>query len=124
MDASLDPNAHNANWEKLYVYQCHGRENQRFTLTDNADGVNAAIVGHQGRCMDVSHAGTTDDTRVQLWRCHFGDNQRFTYNPATHQITDAHSGKCLASAGAADRSGIVLDDCSKGGAREGWLLQW
>ena len=107
MDASLDHGIHDG--DPVYIYRCHGRENQRWTVTQSIHG-ESALVGVDGFCLDVSGAEKHDGTPVQLYQCHFGSNQRFVVQQEGH-IKEVGSGKCLASRGNKDRSPVVIEDC-------------
>lgn len=102
----------------VYIYRCHGRENQRWTLTTNVDG-SSAIVGTGGYCLDVrGRHSRADGTPVQLWQCHFDRNQRFRIG-SDFTIREVASGKCLMALGQRDGAPIVIDDCA-GLASEAW----
>src|SRR5260370_30905383 len=58
LDASLDRGQEG---REVYIYKCHGRENQRWTFTDGADGA-SAIIGHLGMCLDIRGRKTRDGT--------------------------------------------------------------
>ncbi len=77
----------------VFLWRCHGRENQRWTVTHNVDGT-SAIVGTGGLCLDVRGNGKQDGTPVQLWQCHFGANQRFRVFD-DGRIQEVASGRCL-----------------------------
>jgi hypothetical protein len=117
LDASLDPKEEG---HEVYIYKCHGHENQRWTLTDNQDK-HSIIVGHKGLCLDVRGRKSGDGTPIQLWKCHYGDNQRFDFN-SKEQIKEAHTGKCLEAAGAADRKAVFINDCDEKKASQRWKL--
>jgi hypothetical protein len=109
LDASMDHPEQDGS--KAYVYKCHGRENQRWTVTRDANG-QSAIVGLGGFCLDVKGTHSkTDGTPIEMWKCHFGKNQRFNITPSG-QIREAESGKCLQAVNEKDRAAVVLDDCS------------
>ena len=107
MDASMDSGVHDGS--AVYVYRCHGRENQRWTVTQSVDN-QSAIVGINGFCLDVRGASRAVGTPVQLYQCHFGGNQKFVVQPDGH-IRESGTGKCLSSLGKDDRAPIVLDFC-------------
>jgi hypothetical protein len=75
------------------LWRCHGRENQRWSVTRNADNT-SAIIGTGGLCLDVRGNGARDGTPVQLWQCHFGGNQRFRVFD-DGRIQEVGTGKCL-----------------------------
>ncbi|WP_211461793.1 RICIN domain-containing protein [Collimonas silvisoli] len=93
----------------VFVYRCHGRENQRWTVTQSVGG-QSALVGVDGYCLDVRGASRQAGAPAELYQCHFGKNQRFVVQQEGH-IKEVGSGKCLASVGTRDRSPIVLDYC-------------
>jgi len=90
MDAQGD---HKGDGTPVQLWQCHGRENQRWTVTHNVDGT-SAISGTGGLCLDVRGNGQHDGTPVQLWQCHFGANQRFRIFD-DGRIQEVATGKCL-----------------------------
>jgi hypothetical protein len=118
MDASLDHPVRDG--DPVYVYRCHGRENQRWTVTQSVGG-ESALVGLNGYCLDVRGASHEVGTPVQLYQCHFGANQKFRVQQGG-QIKDVSSGKCLASLGTSDRSPIVLDYCQRS-PNQAWLFE-
>ena len=94
----------------VFVYKCHGSENQRWTISSST-GNEHAILGIGGSCLDVRGSNSTGNgTPVQLWRCHFGDNQRFALRP-DGRITEVRSGKCLIALAPRDGAPVVLDQC-------------
>ena len=116
MDASLDHGVRDG--DPVFVFKCHGRENQRWTVTQGVGG-DSAVVGIDGFCLDVRGASTSPGTPVQLYKCHFQNNQRFQFPPDGH-IKEVGSGKCLAVLSpVADRAPIVLDSC-QGSSNQIW----
>jgi hypothetical protein len=113
LDASLDQGARG---REVYIFKCHGRFNQRWTLTNNNDHT-VSIVGFDGRCLDISGGRVGDGTPLQLYPCHLGPNQKFERRGGT--LVDKHSGKCLTTAFGKDRNAVYLDECT--GRRE---QQW
>ncbi len=108
MDASLDQREKDG--DKVYLFKCTGRENQRWAVTHDTNG-QSALVGLGGYCLDVRGSQATGSgTPVQLWQCHYGKNQRFNVLP-TGQIKEVESGKCLIAKSAGDRAPVVLDNC-------------
>jgi hypothetical protein len=107
MDASLDHGVNDG--DPVYVFHCHGRENQRWTVTQSTDG-QPAIIGVEGYCLDVRGFGRGPGTPIQLYKCHFLANQRFSLLPDGH-IREVQSQKCLSALAPADRAPVVLDFC-------------
>ncbi|MEV0431357.1 ricin-type beta-trefoil lectin domain protein [Micromonospora sp. NPDC050495] len=62
-------------------------------------GIDGAISGRGGRCLDVYQGGITDGTVVQLWNCNGTDAQIWDYQTADGHIKNLKSGKCLDSGG-------------------------
>jgi len=119
MDASVDRAGRDG--DPVYLYKCHGRENQRWTVTESGDG-QSALIGMGGYCLDVRGTHSkADGTPVQLWKCHFGANQRFSLTP-TGQLREQASGKCLLVTAVKDRAPIVLDEC-KNEPGQKWKLE-
>ncbi|MEH1854268.1 MAG: RICIN domain-containing protein [Nostoc sp.] len=117
LDASLDKNQEG---REVYIYKCHGRENQRWTFTDGADN-SSAVVGLFGLCLDIRGRSVRDNTPVQLWRCHYGANQQFQVT-SVGQIRELQSGKCLTISKPGDRQPVFIDDCEKKDLHQLWLL--
>ena len=58
------------------IFNCNGQTNQQWRV--NANGT---ITGVQsGRCLDVSNAGTTNGTAVQLFDCNGQTNQQWRFS--------------------------------------------
>lgn len=72
MDASLDHGVKDG--DPVYVCRCHGRENQRWTVTHSVGG-QSALVGIDGDCVDVRGAG--DRALIVLDFCQDSPNQRW-----------------------------------------------
>jgi len=107
MDADHD---RQADQTPVNVWRCHGRRNQRWTVTTNSSG-GAAIIGTGGFCLDTrGRHSRADGTPVQLWRCHFGPNQRYFVTADGH-IQEVASGKCLQALAESDGAPVVLDEC-------------
>jgi hypothetical protein len=108
LDASLDHREKDG--DPVYVFKCHGRENQRWAVTHDTNG-ESAVVGLGGYCLDVrGEHSRANGTPVELWECHYGKNQRFRVLP-TGEIKEVESGKCLMALKEGDRAPVVLDTC-------------
>jgi hypothetical protein len=105
---------------QVFVWRCHGRENQRWTLTDGVDG-QGAVIGIGGLCLDVRGRRSGDGTPIQLWKCHYGDNQRFRFEH--DRIVETHSGKCLTiSHEIKEGAAVFIDDCGEHHRHQMWHL--
>lgn len=108
MDARRDQEADGT---PVFIYQCHGSENQRWTISSSVNNQHA-IIGTGGYCLDVRGTNATaTGTPAQLWKCHFGDNQRFGMD-VDGRIREVRSGKCLIATAAKDGAPLVLDKCT------------
>lgn len=109
-----------ADGTKVFMYPCHGTENQRWTVTTGAEGT-SALVGTGGYCLDVRGGAAGTGTPVQLWKCHFGKNQRFVIG-MDGTIKEEGTGKCLQAS--ADKAGaaIVIAPCT-GNVTEKWKVE-
>ena len=114
-DASLDPAKQG---HVVYLFKCHGRENQRWTLARNEDGT-TSIIGLEGKCLDVKGARVKDETPLQLFPCHYRANQRFNLTPSG-RIKEVQSGKCLTVSGAGDRKALFIDECDEQVKKQTW----
>ena len=110
MDASQDEGKRG---REVYIYKCHGKFNQRWTITQNEDHT-VSIVGFDGRCIDVRGAKAGDGTPLIMYPCHLGANQKFERREG--MLVEKQSGKCLTTSWGKDRNAIYIDDCS--GRRE------
>ncbi|MDX2678206.1 non-reducing end alpha-L-arabinofuranosidase family hydrolase [Streptomyces sp. NY05-11A] len=74
-----------------------------------------------GRCLDVSGAGQTDGTNVQIWDCTSGSNQQWTLTDS-NQLT-VYGNKCLDVPGHATTAGTrpVIWACN-GGTNQQWRV--
>jgi Ricin-type beta-trefoil lectin domain len=113
MDASLDANQRG---HEVYIFRCHGKYNQRWTILDNVDHT-VSIVGFDGRCLDVTGRSVGDGTPVQLYPCHLQANQKFERRQG--MLVERQSGKCLTTAFGHDRSPVFLDQCT-GRKEQAW----
>lgn len=96
--------------DQVFIYRCHGSENQRWTVTSSVNDQHA-IIGIGGYCLDVRGISSrANGTPVQLYQCHFQQNQRFHFTP-DGRIKEVASGKCLIAVAATDGAPLVLDRC-------------
>jgi hypothetical protein len=109
-----------ADGTKVFMYPCHGRENQRWTVTTDAEGT-SALIGTGGYCLDVRGAGSGTGTPVQLYKCHFGKNQRFALG-ADGTIKEEGTGKCLQASADKEGAAIIIAPCT-GNVTEKWKVE-
>jgi hypothetical protein len=103
----------------VIVWNCHGRENQRWALTEGEKG-ESAFVGVGGYCLDVRSASGKDGAQLELWRCHFGPNQRFRVTP-DGLVKEVQTGKCIAPKELKEGAPVVLAECTDAKAK--WHFQ-
>jgi hypothetical protein len=75
----------------VYLAQCTGRPNQRWTFTDGEDG-SSVVVGDRGFCLKVGHS--PEPERLEIVACDYHADQRFKVTPAG-LIMEKHSDSCL-----------------------------
>jgi YD repeat-containing protein len=87
-------------------------------------GVDGAISGQGGRCLDVTTSGTANGTLVQLYLCNGTGAQQWDWNSADQTFKSQVSGKCLDLAGQGTTNGTqaVIWDCGSGWSQK-WLPQ-
>ncbi|WP_151770060.1 non-reducing end alpha-L-arabinofuranosidase family hydrolase [Streptomyces abyssomicinicus] len=82
------PNSDTANGVSLQIWDCSGRSNQQWTLTDS----NQLTV--LGKCLDVPNHSTTAGVQLQTYSCSGGANQQWRVN-SDGTIVGVESGLCL-----------------------------
>ncbi len=94
----------------VYLKKCDGHPEQRWTLTDGADGT-TVIVGNFGMCLDINHQVGRGNPALNS-SCTYGGNQRFRVT-AAGEIVEVSSGQCLTTASAvADGNRVFLRPCA------------
>ncbi|WP_107928171.1 ricin-type beta-trefoil lectin domain protein [Neisseria animaloris] len=73
-------------YKGLISYDCHGENNQRFTMSDRSIRV-------EGLCLDVANEKDGDGAEVIAYKCHGGLNQQWYRDGYT--IRSRMNGKCL-----------------------------
>ena len=104
----------------VYLAQCTGRPNQRWTFTDGEDG-SSVVVGDRGFCLKVGHR--PEPERLEIAACDYHADQRFKVTPAG-LIMERHSDSCL-TVGSSTLSGaaITVEECQDAiVARQVWRL--
>jgi hypothetical protein len=80
------------------------------------------LVAPSGKCMDVTNAGTSDGTNIQLYTCNGTGAQSFRIDAlagGAARIVNVATGKCIdvSGAGTADGTNIQLYTCNDSGAQ-------
>jgi hypothetical protein len=101
------PNSDTANGTYLQLWDCSGKSNQQWTLTDS----NQLTV--LGRCLDVPGHSTTAGVQLQIYACSGGANQQWRVN-SDGSIVGVQSGLCLDAKdnGTANGTRIQLWTCT------------
>ncbi|MFF2750536.1 ricin-type beta-trefoil lectin domain protein [Kitasatospora sp. NPDC058048] len=99
----------------VQLWACDGSAQQVWTRSNGT-------LTHNGKCLDVTGAGTVNGTPVELWDCTGGANQQWTPQP-DGTLKSTQSGRCLDDPAAATADGTPLEiwDCN-GGANQRWTL--
>ncbi|WP_166021057.1 endo-1,4-beta-xylanase [Streptomyces chilikensis] len=107
------PNAATTDGTQVHLWDCNGRTNQQWALTDAGE---LRVYGN--KCLDA--AGTGNGAKVQIYSCWGGNNQKWRLN-SDGTITGVQSGLCLDAVGAGTANGtlIQLYSCS-GGSNQRW----
>jgi hypothetical protein len=107
--------------QEVWIYGCHGKENQRFSFVDQpTNSSNITAVG--GLCLDVSGAQASDGTPVNIFACgNDKPNQTFRYFE-DGRIREVQTNKCLTVASVAQDARVVLSACQRGNQSQVWTL--
>jgi hypothetical protein len=100
----------------VYMQQCTGAGQQRWTFTDGADGTNV-VVGDLGMCLGINHK-VAKPWPAQISTCNYKSNQRFTLTPIG-EIVEVYSLECLTTTSPPVAGGAVfLESCQNPVARQ------
>lgn len=96
------------------VYNCHGKNNQRFNWTSRGELIVANM------CLDIAGGSNANGAKVIAWPCNGGRNQQWFVNGS--QIQSQQNGKCLDVTGGYSNPGtpVVVYDCH-GGPNQRWF---
>ena len=110
----------------MIQWQCHGGDNQAWSIEPLAEGYSRVVSRHSDMCLDVSGASTEDGATIIQWPCHGGANQQWRLEAVGegYRFVARHSGKCLDVTGWStdDGAGIIQWQCH-GGANQTWLVR-
>jgi 1-phosphatidylinositol phosphodiesterase len=110
--------ARHANGTVVQLYDCHGKDNQRWTATPAGE----LRIYDGTKCMDARDGGVVDGTRVQIHDCNGTGAQQWTLNP-DGSVVNPRSGRCLDALGDGRTNGtpLALWSCH-GGANQRWAM--
>lgn len=63
-----------ANGSKVLIWECNGRNNQKWNI--NSDGTITNV--NAGLCLDACNATTNNGTSLVLWTCNGGTSQQWS----------------------------------------------
>ena len=114
------------NGARLIQWQCHGGDNQTWSIEAMGDGYSRLVSRQSGKCLDVSGESTADGAPVLQWQCHNGANQQWRVEPVGegYRFVARHSGKCLDVPGWSTNDGTAMTQWQcQGGANQTWLVR-
>ncbi|WP_398661816.1 non-reducing end alpha-L-arabinofuranosidase family hydrolase [Streptomyces misionensis] len=108
------PNSTTTDGTYLQIWDCSGKSNQQWTLTDS----NQLTV--LGKCLDVPNHATTAGTQLEIWSCNGGTNQQWRVN-SDGSVVATESGLCLDAKdnGTANGTRVQLWTCT-GSSNQKW----
>jgi hypothetical protein len=101
--------------DSLLLWDCHGKENQRFIFDQESLKV-------QGQCADIYGGNVREGEAVGVYGCHGKANQRWTYDNKSRLIRISGTNVCLDSQGNGNDYKIVTANCNRWGVAR-WNLQ-
>ena len=108
----------NTEGRTLSLQQCGTVDNQRWTLTDNADVTNL-LVDNVGMCVNGRSRGP--GLPLVVGSCQFGAIWHFAFTNEGWLLNEKN-GKCLAITGAASNAPIILAVCDPNDTHQKWAL--
>jgi hypothetical protein len=107
---------------EVWLYDCHGRDNQRWSFRDLPNG-GSAIEGIGGLCLDAVEWPTRkEQTRVQLYPCHEDQVGETFQTYADGRIHEVFSDRCLTVNGADASTPVTLQECDVNDNGQIWLV--
>jgi hypothetical protein len=114
------------NGSALIQWQCHGADNQVWSIEPADAGYSRVVSRQSGMCLDVSGESTEDGAPVLQWQCHGGANQQWRVEPVGdgYRLIARHSGKCVDVPGWSTDDGTAITQwqCT-GGANQTFLAR-
>ncbi len=113
---------HSGNGALLTMFDCHGRENQRWTYNSHDKTIR---VKQTGKCLDVPNNNAVAGKRLQVWDCNGGNAQKWIYNANDRTIRyAANTALCLDVHYAHAHNGaeIKLMGCGSKNAAQAWHI--
>jgi hypothetical protein len=106
---------------QLHGWKWHGGDNQKWTVTRNADGTHTLRNVHSGLCADVRDNSTQAGAAVIQWPCSGAANQRWTatWKDGGYTLTARSSGLLLTLASGTD-GGLISQQPADSTAIQTW----
>jgi hypothetical protein len=102
----------------LQLFHCHGKANQRWTFTEDLNGISA--ISGEGGCWRVGPPGARGESLIDRGACGPGA-ARFRHTD-DHRLEDDHSGLCVTVHDTKRRSPLVLAACNPSRGGQTWSL--
>jgi hexosaminidase len=105
---------------QLVIWAAHTGDNQRFVLTQNADGSYTMRNVHSGLCVDVNGGSAEAGAAVIQWTCHGGANQNWLITGDS--VTSQSSGLAITAASSTDGALLTQQQPNTGTPTQHWTL--
>jgi hypothetical protein len=118
--------ASSENGSALIQWECHGGDNQVWSIEPTDAGYSRVVARNSGKCLDVSGESTADGAPVLQWQCHGGANQQWRLESvgSGYRLIARHSGKCLDVPGWSTEDGTAITQWQcHGGANQTFLAR-
>ena len=107
--------------QEVWLYNCHGKENQRWAFVDKPDN-SSNITGVGGLCLDVRGWETAEGTPVNVYPCGADQKNQTFRHFDNGEIREVQSHKCLTVASVAEGQQLRIGTCTVGNAGQVWAL--
>jgi hypothetical protein len=107
--------------QELWLYNCHGKENQRFAFVDK-QGDTSNVTGIGGLCVDVHGGATADGSPVNVYPCGNDQPNQVFRHFQDGRIHEVQSHKCLTANPMAEGTHITIATCDQDNANQVWIL--
>ena len=101
---------------ELQLFKCHGKENQRWTFSDESDGT-SRLVSDIGECVVLDALGSPLRTKP----C--GPDAMKVRRRPDGRLVDLVTERCLTARGIENRTPITLEPCDTSDMQQEWYLK-